>query len=120
MSKRRKRKHISMSKRLALVSKYNDTCVYCGRENLSKDGDVNIDHVTPLNRGGEDCFDNYQLTCKRCNSSKRNRTQEEFIEYLRRKEEGDAILEWRLKNDAKSQDADENRDDNTPGRTREK
>ena len=94
-----------MSKRLALVSKYNDTCVYCGRENLSKDDVVNIDHVTPLNRGGEDCFDNYQLTCKSCNSSKRNRTHEEFIEYLRRKEEVDAILEWILENVPKSQDA---------------
>lgn len=114
MSRRRKRKHISMTKRLAIVSKYNDTCVYCGRENLSRDGVVNIDHITPLDRGGEDCFDNYQLTCKSCNSSKGNRTHEEFLEYLRRREEVESILAWILENVPNSRDAVEYIDTSLP------
>jgi len=43
-------------------------CVYCGsKDNLS------IDHIIPLIRGGPDSMSNKVLSCKKCNSSKRDR-----------------------------------------------
>jgi site-specific DNA-methyltransferase (adenine-specific) len=40
-----------------------------------------IDHIIPVNKGGGDYYENYQLLCGHCNSTKRNRP----MEYLRMK-----------------------------------
>jgi hypothetical protein len=49
-------------------------CVYCGSEkNLS------LDHVIPQSRGGPHTVENLATCCKSCNSSKRDRTPQEWL-----------------------------------------
>jgi hypothetical protein len=49
-------------------------CAYCG----DVDGPHQIDHVLPLSRGGTNDLDNLQVACKPCNTSKGDRTVEEW------------------------------------------
>jgi len=51
-------------------------CFYCGRKGLP----LTQDHVMPLSRGGNHVFGNVVPACKPCNSSKRDRTPEEWLE----------------------------------------
>jgi HNH endonuclease len=37
-----------------------------------------VDHVVPVSRGGPEHIDNYVLSCKSCNSRKRDRLPGEF------------------------------------------
>lgn len=59
-------------------------CVYCG---CSLHSYYEIDHIIPVTREGSTNFaDNLQLLCGCCNKSKTNKTHEEYIEYLNKKE----------------------------------
>jgi len=40
-------------------------CAYCGLR-----GDLTIDHIAPLNKGGKHCWTNVTTACRKCNSSK--------------------------------------------------
>lgn len=70
------RRRLSMDERSAIRRRQNSLCMYCGvalnRNNLS------IDHIHPLDRGGQDTAANLQATCRYCNSRKRNQTDAEF------------------------------------------
>ena len=58
-----------------LVKKHSQgMCHYCG--DYAPDGQA--DHVLPLSRGGTDSIDNLVWACKSCNSSKGNKTIEEW------------------------------------------
>lgn len=57
----------------ALVDYWGPRCVYCGVE-----GDLEIEHVVPLARGGTNEITNLTVACHDCNSKKRTRTAEEF------------------------------------------
>jgi 5-methylcytosine-specific restriction endonuclease McrA len=52
----------------------NDCCSYCG----SREG-IEIDHIVPLNSGGEHAVDNLTAACKSCNSGKCARS---LLEYM--------------------------------------
>jgi 5-methylcytosine-specific restriction endonuclease McrA len=43
------------------------------------------EHKTPLSRGGSNDYENLGIACKRCNGSKRDKTVNEYIEYLNKK-----------------------------------
>lgn len=61
-------------------------CVYCKRP-LEETG-ISVDHIIPITReGSSDYAYNIQLLCKSCNSSKNNRTHEEFLQYLELRKE---------------------------------
>ena len=45
-------------------------CQYCGRRFKSRD--LNLDHVTPLSRGGRSTWENVVCCCLRCNMTKGN------------------------------------------------
>jgi site-specific DNA-methyltransferase (adenine-specific) len=62
-----------------LYKEQNGICNGCGNEYLIKDLDV--DHIIPVNKGGGDYYENYQLLCGNCNKIKGERP----MEYLRNK-----------------------------------
>lgn len=49
------------------------TCQYCGR----LDGEMTMDHVLPLSRGGQTVWTNVVTACVPCNRRKANHTPEE-------------------------------------------
>jgi 5-methylcytosine-specific restriction endonuclease McrA len=55
------------------------TCQYCGRQ----DGELTMDHVLPLSRGGQTAWTNVVAACVPCNRKKANRTPEEAGMHLR-------------------------------------
>ena len=46
-----------------------DPCSYCGDA-----GKIAIDHIDPLNGGGDGSWTNLTAACKKCNTSKRDKT----------------------------------------------
>lgn len=56
-----------------LVDEYDGRCAYCGSA-----GKMTRDHVVPLSRGGSDDIDNIVPACPTCNSSKGDRTLDEW------------------------------------------
>ena len=65
---------------LDLLKKLYTYCKYCNLDLTINN--YHIDHIIPLSKGGLHDFDNLQLICVRCNLSKNNKTEEEFILYL--------------------------------------
>ncbi len=60
----------------------NGKCYYCPSTNIT-----DIEHKTPLCRGGRNIPENLCMSCEACNSSKWRRTEEEFYEWRRKNEE---------------------------------
>ena len=61
------------------IDAQNPVCSYCAIE-LSPD-QIQLDHVTPLSKGGSHTIDNFAISCRSCNCSKGNKTLDEFIAY---------------------------------------
>ena len=61
-----------------LIKKYNGKCAYCGQICIEK---YHIDHKIPLVKGGGNEFENLALSCPRCNLSKNDKTDVEYIGY---------------------------------------
>lgn len=57
-----------------LVDFWGDACVYCGAENV----DLEIEHIVPVSRGGNDALTNLTLACQPCNIRKYTKTAAEF------------------------------------------
>jgi len=72
--------------RISVWNKYNKRCAYCGIK-LQYDK-MQIDHITPIHRGtlqsqlnvlkGKNTIENYNPSCKSCNSSKSTYTVENW------------------------------------------
>jgi hypothetical protein len=62
--------------RQAVFQRDGGRCAYCG----SVPERPHCDHVKPRSRGGLDRMDNLVTACPSCNSSKRDRTPEEWIQ----------------------------------------
>ena len=58
------------------------TCYYCGVQ--VKPGELTMDHVVPLARGGRSTKDNLVACCKECNTKKRTMLPLEWDEYMAR------------------------------------
>lgn len=54
-----------------------DLCFYC-REDISDA--YQVEHLTPLSRGGLHCWNNTVLSCQECNYRKHTKTLEEFTQ----------------------------------------
>lgn len=63
------------------IYQQNPNCYYC-KFSLEKI-DVHIDHKTPLSRGGIHNNENLALSCGDCNRLKNNKTEQEFIDFLK-------------------------------------
>lgn len=57
-----------------ILKKSNYRCWYCGKENES----LTFDHIIPIIRGGKNNIENLVASCKKCNSSKRELTVNEW------------------------------------------
>jgi len=63
----------SNSEWISLLAEYDGKCARCGSsDNVTKD------HVVPLSLGGGNGIDNIQPLCRACNSSKGNRSSEDY------------------------------------------
>lgn len=60
-----------------MFARDNYTCRYCGARNVR----LACDHVIPASRGGSDEMDNLVTACIPCNSSKRDKTPEEWFRW---------------------------------------
>ena len=49
------------------IKKRDTACVYCGF-----DGELEIEHIVPISRGGSHECSNIVLACRKCNASKHN------------------------------------------------
>ena len=58
-----------------LLEKWNRTCAYCG----AKDVPLNIDHIHPRSRGGNDRVSDLALSCIPRSKAKDNRNVEDFL-----------------------------------------
>ena len=58
---------------LALVTRYDGKCAYRGEA-----GPLQVDHRTPLSRGGANSIDNILPACRKCNTEKGQLTEAEF------------------------------------------
>jgi 5-methylcytosine-specific restriction endonuclease McrA len=64
---------------LALLAHHGGACAYCGSKLM-----IEIDHRTPLMRGGSNLIENILPACRRCNRRKGTMTEEEFRAFLQR------------------------------------
>lgn len=62
--------------RRALELNWGNACVYCGVSGLLLT--LEIEHATPVSRGGSDGPQNLLLACHECNQKKGTQTLEEF------------------------------------------
>lgn len=60
------RAKVSNRMRFAIYKRDNNRCRMCGRST----GDLEIDHIIPIAKGGKSTYDNLQTLCKRCNQAK--------------------------------------------------
>ena len=64
-------RYISASKRVDVLTRDNDRCVYCGVS--AKKAELQIDHIIPFSKGGSNNINNLQTLCRDCNQGKGNR-----------------------------------------------
>jgi len=64
--RRPKRRPISNNRRFLVFKRDGYRCRICRR----KGGELEVDHVVPVCRGGKNTMDNLQTLCKRCNRGK--------------------------------------------------
>lgn len=65
--------HFTYKEWLALVAAYRGRCAYCGQA-----GQLQVDHRTPLARGGTNALRNILPACGPCNQRKHTLTESEF------------------------------------------
>lgn len=65
-----KRKQISKKLRFEVFKRDNFTCQYCGRK--APDIILEVDHIKPSSKGGDNSIFNLITSCKDCNRGKRN------------------------------------------------
>jgi hypothetical protein len=65
---------LPFEQRLRIITRDGGSCVYCGGDYW-----LGVDHVMPRSRGGSDDDGNLVACCRSCNSSKRNKTPDEWL-----------------------------------------
>ena len=68
-------------KNLFTMFQTNPYCYYC-KISLN-DIDIHIEHRCPISRGGNHENENIALSCEDCNYLKNNKTEKEFIGFLK-------------------------------------
>jgi hypothetical protein len=69
------RKTVPDKIRFAVLKRDRFTCVKCGQSPAKgNDVELEIDHINPVSKGGDNDISNLQTLCKRCNQGKKDRT----------------------------------------------
>lgn len=73
---------VSLRLRLAVLTRDNFRCVYCGKSPATNRGTrLHIDHIIPFSKGGTSTLENLQTLCEECNLGKSNQDiNREFTE----------------------------------------
>ena len=72
-------------KRLAVLDRGGNRCVYCGEG----DAVMTVDHVVPAAAGGKSIASNLVCACESCNGAKADWDLDQFCERLRRRKDLD-------------------------------
>ena len=70
---------IRKEKRLAIYLRDGLACAYC-RDSVESGAELTLDHVIPHSHGGKNGADNLVTACRKCNSSRGNRSVEDFAD----------------------------------------
>lgn len=70
------RKRLTKAERQAIYDKMEGHCAYCGCEISLQT--MQVDHITPLRKGGADTMDNMWPACRSCNHYKHTLMVEQF------------------------------------------
>lgn len=98
-----KRKGISKSTRFEVFKRDSFKCQYCGK--CAPDVILNVDHINPVSKGGENEILNYITACQDCNAGKSDRLlgddsvmakqRAQLEELNERREQLEQMLAWR-------------------------
>lgn len=98
-----KRESISKKIRFEVFKRDSFTCQYCGRS--APDVVLEIDHIMPVSKGGDNDILNLVTSCQACNSGKSDRTldddsivqkqKEQLKEINEKREQLKMMIEWR-------------------------
>lgn len=74
--RKKNRRPIPGSVRYEVLKRARGRCELCGISMEQKA--IEVDHITPKNKGGKDTIDNYQALCYSCNANKRDLDNTDF------------------------------------------
>lgn len=87
------RKPLPKSVRFEVLKRDSFTCQYCGRS--APDVILEIDHIVPVSKGGDDSIMNLIAACRDCNRGKTNRELSDNTAVKKQKRQLDEIQERR-------------------------
>ena len=77
MSDRRK---LTREERQTVLDRFCGRCAYCGKQITMQE--LNVDHLVPIRKGGEDMLYNMYPSCRSCNQAKSTLDIEQFREFV--------------------------------------
>lgn len=87
------RKQLSKKMRFEVLKRDKFTCQYCGRQ--APDVVLNVDHITPVAKGGTNDITNLITSCFDCNSGKKDRVLSDDTVVKKQKAQLDMLQERR-------------------------
>nr|DAT56333.1 MAG TPA: HNH endonuclease [Caudoviricetes sp.] len=88
-----KRKSISKKLRFEVFKRDKFTCQYCGRK--APDVVLQIDHISPVSKGGKNVLMNLVTACMDCNSGKSDRTLDDNSIVIRQQRQAELMAQRR-------------------------
>lgn len=85
--------------RVMLFLELNSECPYCGKTiNINEvlNGTIEIEHILPISQSCDDSFDNKTLSCRTCNSNKKNQTPYQFLGKVRFDEFAERLKKFKI------------------------
>lgn len=86
---------------ISIIKQKSNTCCYCGKELALKE--KTIDHIQPINRGGETVLGNLVVCCEECNTEKSDMTLQEYIEYKNKKQDFTKDIDIRIQQEKENE-----------------
>lgn len=68
-----------------LLAETNGFCIYCGHK--VNEQTMEIEHIIPKAKGGEDSYGNYVCACHKCNADKADKMPQVFLAEMRQKKQ---------------------------------